>query len=137
MLLNEFDVTLGSGFYVTQGIYQWQLRRLERELGSIVSPEPELTALMASWNPPNDLDSRDWRPLTDLWPPPPGMTERELHVYGILLVSYVVEVYGEASLPVMLEAVRSSETMAEWVTAVSGCPMAVFEEEWQRWVINY
>jgi hypothetical protein len=135
LLLNEFETTPESGIYILQAIFEWELEHHEGELGSI--PAPEFATLLGDWHPPTDNVLSDWRPLADLWPSPPGPPEQELYIYARLLVSYLVEEYGKESLPRMLEALRSSASMAEWVTAVAGRPMAAFEEDWRIWVINY
>ena len=92
--------------------------------------------MLANWRIPTDVASPDWRPLADLWPPPPGTPEIELYLCALLTVTHIVEVYGEESLPLMLDAVKSADSVADWVTAVIGRPLAEFEADWREWAIN-
>jgi hypothetical protein len=121
-------------FYLGRGIFFWQMLQFDLDLSDLL--EPEQLEAWQTWRVPADVSAPGWRPLEDLWQQPSGAAEDELVGYAILVIEYLMERHGSEVMPLILDQMETTESMAEWVAGVSSQPMAAFEPEWREWAIN-
>ena len=114
----------------------WQGEAVAAQFG--VLDAPSLGLPMDSWQPPSTVSGVDWRSLASLWATADELySQNELDpwIYSRLVVQYILEMYGRETLPLMLDAFNTADSMADWVAAVTGQPLDQFEPAWREWLL--
>jgi hypothetical protein len=124
---------------LVSGAFLWEMDGLgwglETYLALVAGPD-----WVDPWRPPATTTAPEWMPLLELWTP--STTEWEeiqligsFH-YSVLLLQYIAETYGAEKVPLLIDTLATAETMDEWITAVTGQSLELFEAEWRAWVID-
>jgi len=118
----------------------WQGDQIAAELG--LDQFESKYQYQRGWVPPKSLSSEEWIDLTN-----PGFWDSaiiitadgqayEPYPEAKAIIDYILETYGIEKLPVILNTLRTESSMDEWITIVTGRPLAEFEPAWRQWVID-
>jgi hypothetical protein len=121
-----------DSWVLAYGILIWQYEQL---LAELIPDSPEGILGLEEW-PPSQATIDQIR-LGELWHPASGMTpERQLTEFyaAELLVTYLVETYGEETLPKMVRALERANSMGGWIEIVAAQLPADFEADWRAWM---
>jgi len=129
-----------EGIFVLLGVFLWQMDQLEYGVDTFfadVLGQDEIDA----WRPPTTATAAEWMPLAQLWRDfpegePDGTEMLPYFHYPLLVVQYIVELYGVEKLPLMVDTLETANSLDEWISAVTGQPLDRFEADWREWVIT-
>jgi len=118
-------------------LFWWNAEQIAAQL------DFDLDTWMPSWQPPAGVTEEGWKPLAEMWiswdAMPSSQTEQtemmEIAAQARLVIAYLLDNYGVEKIPAMMDAFQTAGSMEEWVTAVTGQPLAQFEADWREWVI--
>jgi len=129
-----------SAWRLMLGLNIWQTEELAEQLGLEGGLLSGMGYNLLDWPPPATVDSAEWYPLSELWLSETGAdwehgADTEDMLAATRVMAYIVDQYGKEKLPLVLSALETANSMEEWVTAVTGQPLAQFEAAWRAWVI--
>ena len=98
-----------------------------------------LYELTGGWTAPPTATGPGWRDLDEIWVPYDSLSGEDLEpwIYSRLVVQYILDQYGPARLPDMLDGFSSSDSLDDWLTAATGQSRDQFEPAWREWVVDH